>query len=107
LVTRFSGRCSGRISRCAQLLLLLVGLTVSTATVSAQSASDSQGDTWGDNSKPENHVQSKGPAEEGETYKWIQMGYAGIVMFCMVGFMFWLIRRTPAKTHKIISTDED
>jgi len=98
---------SGGIIGCAQILLLLVGLTVSTATASAQSASDSQGDTWGDNATPENHVQSKGPAEEGETYKWIQMGYAGIVMVCMVGFMYWLVRRTPTKTHKGTSTDED
>ena len=96
-----------RIIGCAQILLILAGLTVGTATAGAQSASDSQGETWGDNSVPENHVQSKGPAEEGETYKWIQMGYAGIVMVAMVGFMFWLVRRTPAKTHKGISPDEE
>lgn len=96
-----------RIGGYAQILLILAGLTVSTATVSAQSASDSQGETWGDKSRPEHHVQSKGPAEEGETYKWIQMGYAGIVMVSMVGFMFWLVRRTPTKTHKGISPDED
>lgn len=88
------------IRRCAQILLLSLGLlTVCASLASAQATQDAPGDTWGDKRQPENYVQSKGPAEEGHTYNWLQMGYAGIVMAGMVVFLVWLVRRTPGKSR--------
>jgi hypothetical protein len=66
---------------------------------SAQATQDAPSETWGDKSQPENYVQSKGPAKDGHTYNWLQMGYASIVMAGMVVFMVWLVRRTPGKSQ--------
>lgn len=54
-------------------------------------------ESWGEAGQPDNFVRSKAPAKDGNAYNWLQMVYAGGVMLIMVGFMVWLIRRTPAK----------
>ena len=89
-----------RFLRAAQILIVAIGLLLPGAVASAQSASDTPVDTWGDKTKPQNYVPSKGPSEEGHTYNWVQMGYAGLLMVGMVGFMVWLVRRTPGKSKR-------
>lgn len=61
------------------------------------------GDTWGDTTPPEGAVRSKEPKKGGNSYNWVQMGYASIVMLLMVGFIFYLVRRntrTPQDDDK-------
>ena len=88
------------ISLC--LLLPGVGWTqpAQDAPVPGQTSAEkveSAGESWGEAGQPANFVRSKGPAKDGNAYNWLQMVYAGGVMLIMVGFMIWLIRRTPAK----------
>lgn len=97
-------RLVARFQRSVQVLIIAIGFLLPGAVASAQTAdsptaTDTPADTWGEKTQPENYVPSKGPAEEGHTYNWLQMGYAGLVMFGMVGFMVWLIRRTPRKSR--------
>jgi hypothetical protein len=105
-------RLVGPLRRYSQTLLVLIGLLLPTTVVAAQQAPETQiespaaesgaegaGESWGENEKPQNYVASKGPSEEGRSYNWVQMGYAGIVMLAMVGFMIWLIKRTPRKSR--------
>jgi hypothetical protein len=63
----------------------------------APTSAEPAGDSWGESGQPDNFVRSKGPAKEGHAYNWLQMVYAGGVMLVMVGFMVWLVRRTPSK----------
>ena len=95
------------IRRYAQILLLAAGLLLPSAAFAAQNNADAPAETWGDQKTPDNFVRSKGPSEDGETYKWLQMGYAGLVMVGMVGFMVWLVKRTPRKARDKSANKED
>ncbi|MBL4633457.1 MAG: hypothetical protein JKY56_06285 [Kofleriaceae bacterium] len=56
---------------------------------------------WGDEKPPENYVQSKAPTKSDSPYNFIQMGYAGLVMLFMGGFIYWLIRRNPREDDSV------
>ncbi len=96
--------------RYAQTLLLALGLMIPTTIMATEQGALAQreqtsgetepSDSWGEQDKPQNYVPSKGPSEDGGSYNWIQMGYAGLVMVLMIGFMAWLIKRTPGKSRR-------
>jgi hypothetical protein len=88
-------------------LVIALGLLMPAAVANAQGTSDTPSETWGDKEKPENYVASKGPADDGESYNWLQMGYASVVIVGMVGFMIWLVRRTPRKSLDDDAKNED
>lgn len=76
-------------------ILLMACVLLAAGAARAQETSAPASDTWGDKSKPQNYVRSKAPKKEGESaYNWIQMGYAGVVMVGMLGFVVWLVRRS-------------
>lgn len=90
-------RCAAAFLIAACLLLPSASFAQGTPSDSATPAQETAQDTWGDKTQPKNFVRSKGPAKDGQAYNWVQMGYASIIMVVMIGFMIWLVRRTPKK----------
>jgi hypothetical protein len=78
-------------------LTIAMCLVLPSAVFAQEAPADTSADSWGEKGQPDNFVRSKAPAKDGHAYNWLQMGYGSIVMVCMIGFMVWLIRRTPGK----------
>ena len=109
-----------RVRRCLQTLIVFLvvflvvflGLLLPVAAAAAQEAPEARignpatqptaevgaEEPWGNPEEPENYVPSKGPAEDGRSYNWVQMRYGAVLMVAMLLFTVWLVRRTPRKS---------